>query len=184
MPILGILIKCMAHWIWITEMNRFYWILHSTKNNETFIYKPKYTVIIQTKNHTSLDYLILRIQITYKDCIPNIENYVSPFAIKICISHGSTWTWSTQWTNPTATTNAFTSPIASTKTKCTTPIPCAQKLCCSWPNHPTAGTKAWRWGSRCWWSWLFLEVSKGSLCNQIQPKFALNSDVVETYIID
>lgn len=74
---------------------------------------PEYLKRIKTQQL----YLVLRIQITYQNCIPGIEDQVRPFPIKIRISHRTTWTRGPNWTNPTGHSIAFATTISTNKTK-------------------------------------------------------------------
>lgn len=100
-------------------------------------------------NSNMSTYLVLGIQITYKDCITHVKYQISSFAIKIwCRTHTS-WTRSPQRPNFTCI-HTLAPTIASNKAKCPAPIAANQK-----PGrrrtHARASAKArWcgSWGRR------------------------------------
>ena len=116
-------------------------------------------------------YLVLRIQITNENCIPDIEYQVCSFPVKIRIRHCTTCTRSTNGTNPSISSITLAATIASNKTKCPATVASSQQSSCRRP-YPTAGTETWRWRS----GWgrrrrLVLEMCQGYLLIQSNQQF-------------
>lgn len=169
MPILSILIKCVAHGIRITEVNGLYGVLNATRN---LIWSKSQTLRMASKSKpTQQVYLVLRIQITYENRIPNIEDQISSFPIKIWISHWTTRTRGTNRTNPTSPSIAFAATVPSNKTKCSASIAPSQQSSRCRP-YPTASTETRRRRSWGWRRWLVLKMCQGYLIIQSDQQCA------------